>query len=586
MGERCRQVADQHHFIPWSVPLPRIFALRQDVPTFITRTAGVYTGQEDLISEIMGNSDTGHQQIFNLTAARQVPRYISDMIRTGEFFRNDALNQDLCRVKDGARVVFKTLLSGQHGDDGYVHSAWPHMEAFFELYFKGLGLPASGLRVEAVLDGRDSPGHSSLVEERKEGRKRYGFLLALRRLLRSYDAEECLGWILGRQFMDRDYKGAMIRVEYEALTRNAGRCVSTVDDAFELVRGDHASGLTDPMVPPICIGPPSPVNRNTVFFNGIFRADRQEPITAALLGARDFVTRQATQKRKLDTWEDFVWFRDLAGIRHWSMVQYNQEFDALGSRCVFQDRPHEHNVLHLLTRKHPDFRFLFLTEGVKEKHMGLFSRGRRSAPLVSETQRIIPSYGRDQGVGSDNELYLFPQMRHPEIAKALVEALTSNEYDLVAVNFPGPDMLGHLVQQHPDACRKTLLSLEELLPGVLEVAEANGWTTIVTSDHGNIEHYGPDHGNNDVLTSLVLPAGCGLEAVPPEGDSARLFDIACTVLATLGTDPEAVNAPPIPPELAADPHRLVGRSLVRGNQDMLFLTGDHGPRSMRSSNTP
>ena len=46
LGDLCRQVADQHRFIPWSVPLPRLFALRQDVPTFITRTAGVYTGQE------------------------------------------------------------------------------------------------------------------------------------------------------------------------------------------------------------------------------------------------------------------------------------------------------------------------------------------------------------------------------------------------------------------------------------------------------------------------------------------------------------------------------------------------------------
>lgn len=558
-----KEIAEAFHYAPWAVDLPFLYDLRQSRPTYLTRTAGVFTGQEDLEPEIMGNSDTGHQQIFNLTVARQIPRALADLIRSGEFYRNEALNEDLRKVvSKGGRVVFKTLLSGQHGDDGYVHSAWPHMEAFFELYFRHLGLPGDALSVEAVLDGRDSPSTSSLNTEVKDGKTRYGFLHALLALLDRYNARGSLKWILGRQFMDRDYKGGMIKVEYEALVSSVGRHVASVEEAFNLVAGDHAGGLTDPMVPPVIIGTPTPVDGRSLFFNAIFRADRQEPITAALLGARSFITRQATQKKKLDTWEDFTWMKELTGLKSWSMIQYHKEFEGLAAKAVFHDQPHPHNVLHLLTEAYDGFRFLFLTEGVKEKHMGLFSRGRRSTPLASETQRIVSSYGRESGVASDNELFLFPAMRHPEIGKELVSALNSDEFDVVATNFPGPDMIGHLVENHFDACKETLLSLESVLRDVMEAASRNGWVVLLTSDHGNVEHFGPDHGNNDVLTSVVLPEGNFYHLVPPHNDSARLFDVAWTLLEVLRVPFEDLSSAPIPEELARDSHRLVGSSLL------------------------
>ena len=205
-------------YAPWVANTPFIYDLRQENATWITRAAGVFAGHADLRPEIMGNSDTGHQQLFNLAVARQIPAFLTDMITSGEFFELAALNADLMRANDGATVVFKTLLSGEHGDDGFVHSAWPHLEAFLKLYFEVLKLPAARLQIEAVLDGRDSPGRSSMRYEERDGVFRFGFLRKLKKLLMKYEAQNSLRWIIGRQFMDRDYKGGMIRKEYEMLT--------------------------------------------------------------------------------------------------------------------------------------------------------------------------------------------------------------------------------------------------------------------------------------------------------------------------------------------------------------------------------
>ena len=563
VDEIRRKVACELHYVPWSVQTSFLFALRQQNPTWITRTAGVYTGFEDLTPEIMGNSDTGHQQIFNLTVARQIPAFISHLVETGAFFENEQLNLDLRAAAQSGVVVFKTLLSGEFGDDGYVHSAWKHMVAFFKLYFDVLGLPAQKLQIEAVLDGRDSPSYSSLRKGEKDGVERYGFLHKLRDLLKGYGAEECLTWIIGRQFMDRDYKGAMIRNEYELVTANRGRKVADIDAAFALIASDHESGQTDPMVKPMVIGDPQPLDGRSLLFNAIFRADRQEPITAALLGFKQFIERQATQKKRLDTWEGFGWIQQHPGLKLWAMIDYHDAFIEKGASCVYKDSPHQHNVLHLINRSVEDFRLLFLTEGVKEKHMGLFSRGRRSTPLVpAETQVIIATHGKEQGVESDNDLYKVPQMRHPEIAERLVQELDKDNYQLIAVNFPGADMIGHLVENHFDACGQTLLSLEAALDRIVPIAKRNGWTLVVTADHGNVDHWGPDHGNHDVLTSLVIPSSVPLVASPPPLHQARLFDIAWTILSTFGLTPDDVDAPPIPEELSSDPRRLVGTPLV------------------------
>jgi 2,3-bisphosphoglycerate-independent phosphoglycerate mutase len=579
-----REIGDQLHaaraekaytakYIPWCSKTPTLWNLREQQPTFVAHPAGIFAGYPDIAPKpaIMGNSDTGHQQIMNLCVAKQISTTITDMMETGEIQKIAALNAALKDVteKDGGQVVVRFMASGEFGDDGFVHSCIPHFEGFLKLYFDALKLPADRLRIQLILDGRDSPPNSSIVSKELDGRDRYNFLGKVRKILGEYDAEKCVSWILGRQFMDRDYKGAMVRADYELLTRNKGREVADFDAAIEQIAADHADGKADPQVEPMVIGEPQPVDGNTLFFNLQFRADRQEPITACLLGMKDFVLKQATEKKKLDTWDNCDWFADLDGLKMFTLAEYNSDFTGDNCTPIATDEPHAHNLLWLLHQHAPDFRFFFLGEGVKEKHVGMFSRGRRSQPLnPNEDRHIVPSYGREDGVNNDNDFYKKTMMRHPEIGDILEARLAEKKDDLILVNVPGADMVGHLVMAHFDAGIETLESLESFTKQSLDAAAANGWNVVITADHGNLEHYGADHGNNDILISVVVnPSNKdALGDLKPSlhgGATARLFDVSHTALKlSIGSDALDGKIPAYPEIIQQSDRRLIGQPLL------------------------
>jgi 2,3-bisphosphoglycerate-independent phosphoglycerate mutase len=563
---RMKATATRHHYAPWVASTTTLWNLRNTFSTFPTRAAGIFAGFERLDPEIMGNSDTGHQQISNLTVAKQVPTWITEMIDDGSLYEDEKLVAAMQRARDGHLVVLKTMLSGEFGDDGYVHSAMRHLWALLDLYFNRLGLPKENLQLEIALDGRDSPDRSSTDEDEIDGIHRFDFLGKLRRHLQEkHDAVDCVSWIFGRQYMDRNYQGAMIRGEYELIVKNRGKQVADFDAAYAQVRQYHDEGYTDPMVPPIVIGQPRPVDGNTSYINAIFRADRQEPITAALLGKKDFIVQRAEPFGTIESWEDFAWMEDLSGLTMVSMIGYHASFSEAGVHAVVEDRPHDHNVLFLLNEYVPDFKFLFLGESVKAKHIGLFSRGRRSLPLKpAEDREIIPSYGKKEDVANDNELYKFPSMRHLELGAALERAGREAKHDFVLINWPGPDMIGHLITNHFESCVETVNSIEAVLNKVVPVLREAGYFVIITSDHGNVENYGPDHGNNPVLTTVIPPAGREDAIVSRYDAEARLFDVAATALYLMGED-ETVRSkmPPIPDVVQQSPDRLVGVPLVR-----------------------
>ncbi|HBO90479.1 MAG TPA: hypothetical protein DD460_06985, partial [Acidobacteria bacterium] len=81
------------------------------------------------------------------------------------FFENSALNTVISNAKDrSTKINFCFLLSGVRGNDGRVHSAWNHLEAFLELVFERYKLPVKQVQMQAILDGRDSGIHSSITK--------------------------------------------------------------------------------------------------------------------------------------------------------------------------------------------------------------------------------------------------------------------------------------------------------------------------------------------------------------------------------------------------------------------------------------
>lgn len=568
IDRRLREVAARFHYAPWVAPQSWLFEQRSIHPTFLTRASGEAAGYEKLDIEIQGNSDTGHQQMFNLCVAEQASHQIGRAFQEGRVEELlEAAVQEMAGPEPKRDVLFlKTLLSGEFGDDGFVHSCLSHLLRVIDLALALLAryhLPSERLQILAVLDGRDSPPDSSICGEERSGRRRFDFLGQLQRYLAERGAAGCLTRIIGRQYMDRNYRGDLIRREIDLLTGRSRaeaqalgafrRAIFDLDparqpaadlptvlaadlaEAREAIGLCHARGLKDSEIPPIHVGPAPDMGPRSVLFNLIFRADRQEPSVATLLGMREFVREQAEQKQTVDTWG---WFLQadlgLQGLSLLTMIDYHPELTAAGVRCVLPIHPHDHNLLHLMSTRLEGFRFLLAGEGVKEKHMGLFARGRRATPIEGAEERIIiPSCGLAEGVAGDDELWRVPGMRHREISQALLARLGHDAPPLVAANFPGPDMIGHLIEQHFDACVETLSSIEAILVDLVAGLHACGYVVILTSDHGNVEHYGPDHGVNPVLTTFVAPPSLDRALLPIDGTPGRamLYDIPHTILA-------------------------------------------------------
>jgi len=558
--------AEKQHYSIWTARTPYIFSLRRNFPTVVTKTSGLEVGYEKLVPEVQGNSETGHQQLGNLCVAVQPPLAITLSIENGEFFKNEYLVECMNKIAStSANLNACILLSGEEGDDGRVHSCWNHLEAFLKLYFEHHHLKPSKLRLQVILDGRDAPSHSSIKEESGK----YNFLGKLQNLLRKYDAEDSIAWVVGRSFaMDRDYDEIKAKTDYQFLTKGEGLQVKDVDEAIHKISEFHNKGYTDAYIDPIVVqdrnGDVRCVQNGDVFVDLKFRADRQREKIASLLGAKEFLRHEVAMKKgewKLD------WIDDDLKVDVYCMTEYHPDLRTkYGAKILYQTAPHEHNYLNITSKASVEsgfkFKYMLLAESTKALHVGYFIRGRREeveSGSECEDRIIVPSFGHEADVNSDDEYYKTPQMKAYEIKDVLKEKLSEENYDLIITNFSNPDMLGHLIVDHFDAVVKGVEVMEEVVKKIIPLAQKKGYNVIITSDHGNADDFSPKHGSNDVLTSFISPyKNLTLNL---KGQKAKLFDIPWCALEIMGIkDHVDKYIPEFPQELKEK--SLVGSSLV------------------------
>ena len=422
-----RQVARDMRYVPWAADAQHSARLRNANVTVPTSAAGEWAGFEPLDPPVQGNSETGHQQIGNLSMAPQLPLEISNAIDSGAFFENRVLRAAIEHgAKPGSALNVAFMLSGTGGSDGRVHSAWNHLEAFLELVFARVGLRPSQVRIQAILDGRDSPPKASLERQNGIG----GYIDALEALLGRYSATESLAWVVGRSTgMDRDYREVNARADYLLLTAGDGLQVDGFDGVRRAISEVHSRGLTDQDVPPIVVKGPDQsvgmVGPGQAFVNLNFRSDRQRSKIASLVGAREFLRAEGDRRGR--DWK-LDWLRPLPGLHVCGMAEYHPEFATrYGVSVAFPALPHRENLLGLWDQVMPGEKYLLVAESIKAPHMGYFLRGRREEPAASgiEDRIIVPSAGEAEGIRSDTDFYMMPQMRNPEVAATVIENLSS-----------------------------------------------------------------------------------------------------------------------------------------------------------------
>ena len=417
---------------------PVMDSLMAEYPFVKGNASGLAVGLPD---GQMGNSEVGHMNMGAGRIVYQELTRITKEINDGDFFKNEALLAAMKNAKDNDSAIhFMGLLS-----DGGVHSHNTHLYGLLEMA-KREGLKK--VYVHCFLDGRDTPPASGK-----------GYIEALQAKMDEIGVGE-IGVVSGRYYaMDRDNRWDRVELAYKALTQGEG---IKGTDAAEAVQASYDNEKTDEFVLPTVIekdGKPVATvqdHDSVVFFN--FRPDRAREITRAFCDD-DF--KGFEREKKLDL--TFVCFTNYDETIQNKIVAFN--------KVQLHNTFGEHLPAHDMTQ-------VRIAETEKYAHVTFFFNGGVEEPNKGEDRILVKS----PKVATYD---LQPEMSAPQVCDKLVEAIKSDKYDVVIINFANPDMVGHTGVEA--AAVKAVETVDECVGRAVEALKEVNGQMFICADHGNAE---------------------------------------------------------------------------------------------------
>ena len=464
--------------------------LTKDYPSTELSASGIDVG---LPEGQMGNSEVGH---LNMGAGRIVYQEltrITKSIKDKDFFENETFLEAIenCR-KNNTSLHLMGLLS-----DGGVHSHNTHLYALLELAKKE---NFDDVYIHAFLDGRDTPPKSG--EE---------FVKELEDKMAKLGVGE-IATVSGRYYaMDRDKNWDRIKLAYDAIVLGEGNKATS---AIQAIENSYAENKTDEFVVPTVIDPQGVVKPGDVFINFNFRPDRAREITRAL------------NDKEFDGFE-----RKYPEIKYYCMRQYDATIDA---PVIYGEKDIKNTLGEVLSKA--GLSQLRTAETEKYAHVTFFFNGGVEVPFEGEDRKLIAS----PKVATYD---LQPEMSACGVTEGLLEALNSDKYDVIIINYANPDMVGHtgVFEAAVAAVKKIDACIDKVSKKVLEL----GGELLITADHGNVElmedpvTHAPftAHTTNKVPFILVSEKYKNVKL-----KDGKLCDIAPTMLDILGLKkPEEMN---------------------------------------------
>ena len=127
-----------------------------------------------------------------------------------------------------------------------------------------------------------------------------------------------------------------------------------------------------------------------------------------------------------------------------------------------------------------------------------------------------------------------PEMSAYEVTEKVLEAIKSEKYDTIILNYANCDMVGHTTVY--DAAVKAVEVVDECVGKVADAVKAVGGTIILTADHGNADCVFDENGNPfSAHTTSPVPFLITKEDVELH-ETGNLGDIAPTLLELLGIE--------------------------------------------------
>ena len=419
---------------------PVMDKLMKECPYVPGKASGLAVGLPD---GQMGNSEVGHMNIGAGRIIYQDLTSITKAIEDGDFFENEAMLEAIenCK-KNNSDLHLWGLLS-----DGGVHSHNTHLYAILELC-KKQGL--SNVYVHPFLDGRDTPPASGkdyvaqLVDKMKE--------IGVGKVAS----------ISGRYYaMDRDNRWDRVEKAYAAMVYGEGEKAT---DPVQAIADSYAKDVTDEFVlPTVLVENDKPVatvkaNDSVIFFN--FRPDRAREITRAFCE------------------DEFNGFERRQGRIPVVYVCFKDYDESISNKLVAFKKQTIENTLGEYLAKNGK-KQLRLAETEKYAHVTFFFNGGVEEPNVDEARLLVNS-------PKDVATYdLKPEMSAPEVGMDLVEAIKSDKYDVIVINFANPDMVGHTGVI--PAAIKAVERVDGLVGDAVQAVKDMDGVLFICADHGNAE---------------------------------------------------------------------------------------------------
>ena len=466
----------------FTTPTPYWDYLLKEYPHSELQASGENVGLPD---GQMGNSEVGH---LNIGAGRIV---YQDLVKINKSVADKSIlnNKEIVSAftyakENGKAIHFMGLTS-----NGGVHSSLEHLFALCDIT-KHYGLER--VYLHCFMDGRDTDPRSGL-----------GFIRQVEEHCKK--STGVIASIVGRFYaMDRDKRWERVKEAYDLLVEGKG---VQATDMVQAMQDSYDADVTDEFV--------KPINNSTVdgtikegdaviFFN--YRNDRAKELTIAL-------TQQDMPEAGMHT---------IPGLQYYCMTPYDASFK--GVHILF-DKENVRDTLGEYLSSNGKTQ-LHIAETEKYAHVTFFFNGGRETPFDNEDRILVPS----PKVATYD---LKPEMSAYEVKDKLVDAIASEKYDFIVVNYANGDMVGHTGIY--EAIEKAVTAIDNCVKDTVEAAKAHDYEVIIIADHGNADNALNSDGTPNTAHSLN-PVPCVYVTANKKATVADgiLADVAPTILKIMG----------------------------------------------------
>ena len=471
---------------------PNLDYLFSHYPYTLIKTSGEAVG---LPEGQMGNSEVGH---LNIGAGRIVYQSLTRVniaVRNNSLIKMPAIQEAINHaIKNDSALHIMGLAS-----DGGVHS---HLDHIIYLMKQAKAWGIRQVYVHAFLDGRDVLPKSALTY--------------LKELNNQLEDGIDIGVVSGRYYaMDRDKNYGRTQLAYDALVYGE----APIYDIISGIEKSYQDDVTDEFVKPFIVTKNSNIKDGDSVIFANFRPDRAIQISLALTNPT-----QTSMKR-------YENFKDLLFV---SMMLYSERVLGLVN---FDLQVLENMYGDVISKA--GLKQLRIAETEKYAHVTYFLDGGIDKEIEGADRILVPS----PKVATYD---LMPEMSAYGITNKVVDAILSEKYDTIILNYANCDMVGHTAVY--EAAVKAVETVDECIGRVYKAVKQVGGTLIITADHGNAERiYDENNSPYSAHTTFDVPF-CITDQSLILHETGLLGDVAPTMLEILGI---------------FQPTEMTGRSMIK-----------------------